>query len=91
MSFTAGSVGGEYAHKLTVQELASHSHFILDQQAGTNTGLSAEAGGTPYTKATARADRSLRYWFGKTYESGENKAHNNVQPYITVFFWKRVK
>ena len=39
-------------------------------------------------------DRSIsfdasRSWSGSTSEEGNNTAHNNLQPYLSVFIWKR--
>lgn len=92
MSFTSNSTGGEFKHKLVLGEIPNHTHYILDQPSDGNTGFSGDPGGkSPYTRATERADRTKRYWWGTTYPSGEDKAHNNVQPYIVTYFWRRTK
>ena len=81
MSFTAGSTGGEYKHKLTVSELASHNHSTTYEYA---TGLVAtNGGGAGWTHFTASTgSKSVN-------STGGNGSHNNVQPYIVVYFWKR--
>ena len=92
MSFTSNSTGGEFKHKLVLEEMPNHTHYILDQLSDGNTGFSGDPGGkSPYTRATERADRTKRYWWGTTYPSGGDKAHNNVQPYIVTYFWRRTK
>lgn len=92
MSFTTASTGGEFKHKLVLEEIPNHTHYILDQLTDGNTGLSGDSGGTsPYTRATERADRTKRYWWGTTQPSGGDKAHDNVQPYIVTYFWRRTK
>ena len=92
MSFTSNSTGGEFKHKLVLEEMPNHTHYILDQPSDGNTGFSGDPGGkSPYTRATERADRTKRYWWGTTYPSGGDKAHNNVQPYIVTYFWRRTK
>lgn len=91
MSFTSNSTGGEFKHKLTIEELPNHKHCILDQIADAGTGLNGDSkSNTSYTKATERADKTKQYWYGYTYPSGDDKSHNNVQPFIVTFFWKRV-
>lgn len=92
MSFTSNSTGGEFKHKLVLEEMPNHTHYILDQPSDGNTGFSGDPGGkSPYTRATERADRTKRYWWGTTYPSGGDKDHNNVQPYIVTYFWRRTK
>ena len=92
MSFTSNSTGGEFKHKLVLEEIPNHTHYILDQLADGNIGISGDPGGkSPYTRATERADRTKKYWWGTTYPSGGDKAHNNVQPYIVTYFWRRTK
>lgn len=92
ISFTSNSTGGEFKHKLVLEEIPNHTHYILDQLADGNIGISGDPGGkSPYTRATERADRTKKYWWGTTYPSGGDKAHNNVQPYIVTYFWRRTK
>lgn len=87
----AGSEFGEYNHKLTVDEIPKHNH-------GSN--IRIEAG------TAALIDPSLYYnvpsgmmvdhlnetTSGSTYtqNTGGDQSHNNVQPSIVVYFWKRV-
>lgn len=74
MSFTANSTGGEYKHKLTLKELPSS---VWNSDSGQQTG-------------------GLKQAFNLGSQSGANtratnfdQPHNNIQPYITVYFWKR--
>lgn len=83
MSFTAESSGGEYKHKLTVTEMPSHNHT-------TNIPISTlglTVGGQAYQLSARKTD----YIKATDYiaYTGGNGRHNNVQPYITVFFWRR--
>lgn len=83
MSFTAKSSGGEYKHKLTVTEMPSHNHT-------TNIPISTlglTVGGQAY-QLTAKKTDYIKATDYIAYTGG-NGRHNNVQPYITVFFWRR--
>lgn len=91
MSFTAMNEYGEYTHTLTVDELPSHSHNqsyndlpmvsgykIYGDENYEVYGWQAQAG-TAY-KGNAQL----------TYRAGNSESHNNVQPCLIVYFWKRV-
>lgn len=84
---TAGKTGGEKTHTLTVDEMPSHSHSL---RYGTGN-MSDYLGGSTNT-------------YGLTYPGlgtivgsypnvatnvGGGSAHNNLQPYVTVYYWKR--
>lgn len=77
---TVEKTGGEKTHTLTVDEIPSHKHL---QYVGANTGSWAirrdynEDGGC------------AAYPQGQTQATGGGQAHNNLQPYITCYMWKR--
>lgn len=80
---TVGKTGGEKAHTLTVQELAEHAHKMYwSNEGGPGSGYGAlirdalSGGPWPYG------------YFTET--DGGGQAHNNLQPYITVYRWQRV-
>lgn len=73
---TAGETGGEKTHVLTAAELASHYHTmdVCSDFVHVATGTGAWTPGvTPRNTGTA----------------GSDSAHNNLQPYIVVYRWKR--
>lgn len=74
----AGTNYGEYEHKLTVEELPPHSHD-LNFTTGNISGNNRAA-----TQSTSSSMSNL-----KTLDTGGGKGHNNVQPSIVVYFWKR--
>lgn len=78
-TYTNGTTGGEATHKLTVNEMPSHSHTIgFDQMwaFGGTTSIATTSGG-PYGGA------------GYINNTGGSQAHNNMPPYLAVYMWKR--
>ena len=69
---------GEYEHKLTVEEMPSHTHDIRINAADSNGNLPED------TAADAQ------FYTAKTEPTGGDLPHNNVQPSIVVYFWKRI-
>ena len=79
---TAGETGGEKTHTLTVAEMPAHKHKFG------YTGGYTDATGSPYSVGKAIGhDPSNVY--SETTSTGGNGSHNNLQPYIVVYFWKR--
>lgn len=75
---TIGKTGGEKTHKLTVNEMPSHKHSLPYRTGG-------GGGSTWYTDpGTAEG-----YSDSKSQAQGGDQAHNNLQPYIVVSFWRR--
>jgi len=74
---SAGS-GGAKTHTLTTSEMPAHTHDIKMRTEGV-------AG----TGQTVLYDTNLEIAAIPTQSTGGGSAHNNVQPYITVYFWKR--
>lgn len=82
MSFTAESSGGEYKHKLTVAEMPSHGHKLYARGGQTAQTSSPFADNKPITQG------SNSYGFNVSSTGGDGY-HNNLSPYITVYFWRR--
>ena len=72
---TVEKTGGAKTHALTVGEMPSHTHKYGSAVGQTNFGSGA---GTAYN------DQSY-----STSATGGGQAHNNLQPYITCYMWKR--
>ena len=83
-NYVAGTKYGERMHKLTTDEMASHSHvYYLDTTKNGTTENSAwlVAAGTMGTKAT-NVTRT-------TEPTGGNQPHENIQPCIAAYGWRR--
>ena len=82
-TFTAGEVGGEINHTLTVNEIPAHDHeqFVTTDSNGNINGRA------DYNKD---ATNNNKYTQGiRTGSTGGGQAHNNLQPYVVVYRWKR--
>ncbi|MBU2706558.1 hypothetical protein KCM76_11215 [Zooshikella marina] len=87
-NFAAGSTGGEFQHQLTIPEMPAHTHrqgLREKNKFGNTLGLVGYNGFGPM-KAKNGAD-NIRPMMPE----GGDKPHNNIQPYVTVYIWKRVK
>lgn len=80
MSFTSGSTGGKYNHTLTVSEMPAHKHRLKADSA---------TGGSAYGLRDANIVQSTFRDLSYIESSGGNQPHNNVQPYVVVYFFKR--
>ena len=78
MTFTTNSTGGEYKHKLTFDEMPSHNHHL--------SGYSNAFGSKYYYNLVGGSNS---YGDKNTGNAGGDTPHNNVQPYIVVYFWRR--
>lgn len=78
--------GGEKKHVLTLSEIPAHSHTMdsaVSTQASivsTDTGLYQGSGAITFTAIGT---------VNETDETGQGIEHNNLQPYITCYMWKR--
>ena len=85
-TYTLGSMGGESTHTLTIEELPQHSHGIYgcDSRDGANTLTKATFSYKDQGQTTSYISGTLG-----TELTGSNNAHNNMQPYLAVYMWKR--
>ena len=102
-TYNAGSTGGEATHQLTVGELPSHDHGASISITGNHThgydtynfnstdgrdGASRQEWKQPhvYWQTSTSGNHSHNVIINNT---GSNQPHNNLQPYISVYMWKR--
>lgn len=74
---TVEETGGAKTHTLTTAEIPAHSHDIYVGNTGS---------GSPSVSASGTNTSSGSGYITNT---GGGGSHNNLQPYITVYFWKR--
>lgn len=96
-TYTAGSIGGEATHTLTVNEMPSHNHYHDNSNKSNIIGTfksgstrsryaSGTSGGYTFQNNT---QSNLAWGESTTSNTGGGQAHNNMPPYLTVYVWKR--
>lgn len=81
LDFTLGTTGGEYKHKLVIDEIPSHAHKYYSP-------IAQEV--SPSSNTSTYGNYNKDYKIDSDSVGGDGY-HNNLQPYITAYFWKRVK
>jgi len=76
---TVEETGGSKTHTLSASEMPAHTHST---RVGVTTGGATPDSGCQSTSGEASSS------FTST-SAGSGGAHNNLQPYITVYMWKR--
>ena len=100
-TYNAGSIGGEATHQLTVGELPQHTHTASTNTTGSHVhtytwrnyqGWAGSKSATKVWEDTATNNTGSAGEHSHTVtinNTGSNQAHNNLQPYIAVYIWKR--
>lgn len=83
---TIEETGGAKTHTLSIAEMPSHNHTLVDT-AG-NTPIDRNGAWAPGAATLAVNGGAMQDPIIITYTGGST-SHNNLQPYITVRFWKR--
>jgi len=82
-TYKVNNTGGEANHKLTINEMPSHSHTY-----STGRWYWAEKSGGG---EVINSQSETSYMFSRsTGNTGGSQAHNNMPPYVVVYMWKRV-
>lgn len=79
---TVEETGGEKTHTLTVAEMPAHDHDQMRH-------VTATGALSGITTAPDTSSSSPGVLGPKTGSTGGGGAHNNLQPYIVVYMWKR--
>ena len=97
----AGNTGGEKTHVLSVSEMPSHKHggYVRSRGYAGTPYFKTEQGALADTAAAGSDMPALKPGLGSSYTGdygqletlsvGGSAAHNNLQPYITCYMWKR--
>lgn len=81
---TVEKTGGEKKHKLTIKEMPKHRFGVGSR--GSTSGSALAAAGDAIGMEFLGYNTYGQYF---TEYLGSNEEHNNVQPYITCYMWKR--
>lgn len=83
---TIGKTGGEKTHTLTVAEMPSHKHSRIEDFYNYQASMSSIFGGIYKVGDPLETGKTDSKTIQNT---GGGGSHNNLQPYIVVYFWKR--
>lgn len=92
---TVEKTGGEKTHALTAAEMPSHTHSLKIKYCGMDTSVDGDSYGlvhAAYVSGIGYGGRAMVTSSSNdttTNSSGSNSSHNNLQPYITCYMWKR--
>ena len=86
-TYEAGKQYGERKHQLTTDEMPSHHHqYDRKPKSFSNTKLYDDG---PQSNCIQSAQRASNDEIASTLDSGGNIPHNNIQPSIGAYGWKR--
>lgn len=99
-AFNAGTTGGESNHTLTTGEMPVHNHGVTDPghshgvggsgssfiTGGSGTAANLTTGGGSFVENGNTSTNTTGLTINN---AGSGSAHNNLQPYIVVYFWER--
>lgn len=84
-----GATGGAETHALSIPELANHNHVGLYGNGDGNFQVGMGGVGASPSRAVAYQVALQNLYSITTGYTGAGNPHNNLQPYIVVYMWKR--
>ena len=82
--FEINQTGGEYQHTLTVNEMPAHKHDAWSKR--TNITVNNRGNTVLGCHFSSGGDNNN----GMVDSNGGDQPHNNIQPYIAAYIWKRI-
>ena len=82
---------GEYSHELTIGELAKHNHNVTTNDSTIFSDYIRQSTNPNPILYIPRIDVTLYSSPVTTDFTGNSEKHNNIQPYTTVYMYKRTK
>lgn len=100
-TYNAGATGGEATHQLSVGELPAHNHSASSNWTGahvhaiqTYNNSGGSVGVSQFYSRDYARKHNTESAGGHSHtvtvnNTGSNRGHNNMQPYLAVYMWKR--
>lgn len=97
-NIVSGETGGQYYHKLNIDEMPEHHHDTNDYtlvvnknaaQIKTNMGAKPVINDGEYTNIIPNIKATKNEDGNATGDAGGDGKHNNMPPYLAVYMWKR--
>ena len=98
MSFTSLKEGGEYTHVLKEPEIPKHNHPVnlmvkgyggWPEKVASTVGVMIDNSTKNYVNQNEKVNATDVTAFVRDGLTGGSQPHNNCQPYIVTYFWKR--
>ena len=87
---TVEKTGGEKTHTLTIDEIPSHKHILHTYRHYGESDISGSYDGSEKIGRTASNSDGSSDLITPISNNGGDEPHNNLQPYITCYMWKRI-